>query len=44
MTFFFMIKSGHATIRYNKEAANQTIEFLINGKFKHDQMNGAQDQ
>jgi len=34
MTDFIKIESGHSMMRYNREVADQTIEFLQNGKFK----------
>jgi pimeloyl-ACP methyl ester carboxylesterase len=34
MTDFIVIKVGHSMMRYDKEVAEQTIEFIKNGKFK----------
>ena len=34
MTDFIIIKTGHSRMRYNREVADQTIEFIKNGAFK----------
>jgi len=34
MTDFIVIETGHSRMRYDKEVANQTIEFIKNGAFK----------
>jgi len=34
MTDFIIIKTGHSMMRYNREVADQTIEFIKNGLFK----------
>lgn len=36
MKDFIVISTTHLLIKYNKQVANQTINFLINGKFDHD--------
>ena len=36
MTDRITINTGHAMLRYNKEVAEQTIEFLKNGKFRRE--------
>ncbi|MCG8097232.1 MAG: alpha/beta fold hydrolase [Candidatus Thiodiazotropha endolucinida] len=34
MTDFIIIETGHSSMRYNSEVAEQTIEFIKNGMFK----------
>jgi hypothetical protein len=34
MTDFIIIETSHSMMRYNREVANQTIEFIKNGVFK----------
>jgi hypothetical protein len=36
MTDFIVLQSSHAMMRYDKEVARQTIEFLQNGRFDHE--------
>lgn len=36
MTDFIEVESGHSMLRYNSEVANQTIQFLKEGKFSKD--------
>jgi len=37
MTDFIIIETGHSMMRYSKEVADQTIEFIKNGVFKEKQ-------
>jgi hypothetical protein len=34
MTDFIIIETSHSMMRYNREVADQTIEFIQNGLFK----------
>jgi hypothetical protein len=34
MTDFIIIETGHSMMRYDREVADQTIEFIKNGVFK----------
>ena len=38
MTDFIIIETGHSMMRYDREVADQTIEFIKNGMFKQQQI------